>query len=55
MKASKKRPNIMQLMRECDENAARFWRQEASSKELGYQEWLKSVKKTADFIRLLKR
>ena len=55
MKASKKIPSVMQLIRECDENAARFWRQEARSKELGYKEWLKSVKKAADFIRVLKK
>ena len=49
-----KNPKINQLLRECDESAARHWQLAARSREQGYKEWLKQVKKTADFIRLLK-
>ena len=55
MKASKKRPNIMQLIRECDDIAASHWKLEASSRGQSYQKWLKQIKKTVDFIELLRR
>ena len=48
-------PKINQLLRECDESAARHWQLAARSREQSYKEWLKQVKKTVDFIRLLKR
>ena len=53
-KKEDRNPKINQLLRECDESAARHWQLAARSREQGYKEWLKQVKKTADFIRLLK-
>lgn len=46
---------IKQLLRECDEAAARHWQLEARNRERGYKKWLEEVKKASDFIRLLKK
>ena len=41
----KRNPILEQLTRESDDLAARFWRQEASSKEQGYNDWLNCIRK----------
>ena len=41
---------IAQLTRECDDLAARFWQQEASSRGRGYLEWLQKVRQVSDII-----
>ena len=44
----------MQLTRECDDIAARHWRQAASDRGQTYKEWLNHVEKAADFIDFIK-
>ena len=44
-KTFKQNPEMEQLTRESDDLAARFWRQEASSKEQGYNDWLNCIRK----------
>ena len=41
---------VKQLTRECDDLAARFWQQEASSRGLAYEKWLKKVSQVSDII-----
>ena len=41
---------VKQLTRECDDLAASFWRQEASSRGLAYEKWLKKVSQVSDII-----
>jgi len=50
-----RKPNITQLMRECDNQAASYWRLGASDRDLGYELWLKEVKKVSHFIDIFKR
>jgi len=45
-----RKPNITQLMRECDNQAASYWKLGASDRDLGYELWLKKVKKVSHFI-----
>lgn len=41
---------VAQMTQECDNLATRYWRLEASSRERGYEAWLRQVKKVSDFI-----
>jgi len=50
-----KRPNITQLMRECDDQAASYWKQAARDREKGYELWLKKVQKVSHFIDVFKK
>jgi len=38
------------MSNKCDDLAASYWRGEASSREQGYELWLKEVKKVSHFI-----
>jgi len=42
--------NLMQLSRECDEIAAKYYNVDASEKKNVYENWLKKVKLTANYI-----
>ena len=46
---------VTQMTQECDNLATRYWRGEASSKEQGYELWLKEVKKVSHFIDVFKK
>jgi len=50
-----KRPNITQLMRECDDQAASYWKQAARDREKGYELWMKKVQKVSHFIDVFKK
>ena len=41
---------VAEMTHECDNLATRYWRGEASSREQGYEMWLKQVKKISHFI-----
>jgi hypothetical protein len=41
---------VAEMTQECDNLATRYWRGEASSREQGYEMWLKQVKKISHFI-----
>lgn len=41
---------IIQLTRECDDLAARFWQLEASGRGPGYLEWLQKVRQVSEII-----
>jgi len=41
---------VLQMSNKCDDLAASYWRGEASSREQGYELWLKEVKKVSHFI-----
>jgi len=41
---------VKQLTRECDDLAASFWRQEASSRGQIYEKWLKKLSQVSDII-----
>jgi hypothetical protein len=43
------------MTQECDNLATRYWRGETSSKEQGYELWLKEVKKVSHFIDVFKK
>jgi hypothetical protein len=47
-------PQFKQLMRDADDAAASYWKLEASSREQGYEMWLKQVKKVSHFIDVFK-
>ena len=47
--------NVTQMTQECDKLATRYWRREASSREQGYELWLKEVKKVSHFIDVFKK
>ena len=47
-----KMPQFKQLMRECDDQAASYWKQAASDREKGYELWMKKVKKVSHFINV---
>jgi len=49
------KPNITQLMRECDDQAASYWRLAASDREKGYELWIKKVQKVSHFIDVFKK
>ena len=42
--------NIEQLLRECDNLAARYYRLDSGSRERAARDWLEQVKKTAKMI-----
>ena len=46
---------VERMTQECDNLAASYWRGEASSREQGYEEWMKKVKKISHFIDVLKK
>jgi len=46
---------IENMTRTCDDLAARHWKLEASDRDLGYELWLKEVKKISHFIDIFKR
>ena len=46
---------VTQMTQECDNLATRYWRGEASSREQGYELWLKKVKKVSHFIDVFKK
>jgi len=46
---------VTQMTQECDKLAASYWRGEASSREQGYELWLKEVKKVSHFIDVFKK
>ena len=46
---------IKQLMRECDKQAASYWKGEASDREKGYELWMKKVQKVSHFIDVFKK
>jgi len=48
-------PKFKQLMRECDDQAASYWKQATSDREKGYDLWLKEVKKVSHFIDVFKK
>ena len=50
-----RKPNIRQLMRECDDQAASYWKQAASDREKGYELWIKKVQKVSHFIDVFKK
>ena len=50
IKSVARMPQFRQLMRECDNAAARHWQLEASDRKQGYELWLKEVKKVSHFI-----
>lgn len=45
----------MQLSRECDQIAAEFYNSDANTKKMVYENWLKKVKLTANYIDNLKK
>jgi len=45
---------VAEMTQECDNLATRYWRGEASSREQGYEMWLKQVKKISHFIDVFK-
>jgi hypothetical protein len=47
--------NLMQLSRECDQIAAEFYNSDANTKKMVYENWLKKVKLTANYIDNLKK
>jgi len=47
-------PEFKRLMREADDASASYWKLEASSREQGYEEWMKKVKKISHFIDVFK-
>jgi len=47
--------NIVQLSRECDQIAAEFYNSNANTKKMVYENWLKKVKLTANYIDNLKK
>ena len=47
--------NIVQLSRECDQIAAEFYNSDANTKKMVYENWLKKVKLTANYIDNLKK
>jgi len=51
----RKNPSAKQLVGECDALATRFWERAASDREQAYEKWLQQVKKSADFIRQIKK
>lgn len=46
---------LQNMTRTCDDLAARHWKLEASDRDLGYELWLKEVKKVSHFIDIFKR
>jgi len=42
-------------MRECDDQAASYWKQAARDREKGYELWMKKVKKVSHFIDVFKK
>ena len=50
-----RKPNIRQLMRECDDQAASYWKQAARDREKGYELWMKKVQKVSHFIDVFKK
>jgi hypothetical protein len=47
--------NLMQLSRECDQIAAEFYNSDANTKKMVYENWLKKVKLTANYIDNFKK
>ena len=50
-----KKQNLTQLIRECDDQAASYWKQAARDREQGYELWMKKVKKVSHFIDVFKK
>jgi hypothetical protein len=50
-----KKQNLTQLMRECDDQAASYWKQAARDRDKGYEEWMKKVRKVSHFIDVFKK
>lgn len=50
-----RKQNLKQLIRECDDQAASYWKQAARDREKGYEEWMKKVKKVSHFIDVFKK
>ena len=46
---------LLQMSNKCDDLAASYWKGEASSREQGYELWLKQVQKVSHFIDVFKK
>jgi len=46
---------LVTLMQQCDDLAARYWKLGASDRELAYRLWKNQVKKTVDFIKVFEK